>query len=117
MRCLPEAALGREAANKHKKHKKVMPRFNELVRIATLEKHVRDGLVENIEIIEDGEHWSVCVHYNESAEGPKTRFLTSQRKPGPKQYASLVTVWKVLTEHGITRATIKRRTGEKGRQI
>ena len=67
-----------------------MPRINELVRIATLGRHFEQGLVASVEIIDDGERWSVCVHYNERAEGPKTRFLTSQRKPGPKQYASLL---------------------------
>ena len=94
-----------------------MPRIKELVRIATLERHFREGLVERVEIIDDGEHWSVRAHYNERAEGVKTRFLTSQRKPGPKQYASFDTVWKVLTDHGITTATINKVTPEKNRLI
>jgi hypothetical protein len=85
-----------------------MPRIKELVRIATLARHFQDGLVSAVEIIDDGERWSVRVHYNERAEGPKTRFLTSQRKPGPKQYAAFDTVWRVLTEHGITQATIRK---------
>jgi len=91
-----------------------MPRIKELVRIATLERHFREGWVESVEIIDDGERWSVCVHYTERAEGPKTRFLTSQREPGPKQYASFVTVWKVLTDHGITKATIRQNIARKG---
>ena len=91
-----------------------MPRFKELVRIATLAKHFRDGLVENVEIIDDEGTWSVCVHYNEKGEGPKRRFLTSQRKPGPKRYASFVTAWKVLTDHGIRKATIRQRIGRSG---
>ena len=87
-----------------------MPRIKELVRIATLGRHFEQGLVASVEIIDDGEHWSVRVHYNEKAEGPKTRFLTSQRQPGPKQYACFATAWKVLTDHGITTATVNKVT-------
>lgn len=89
-----------------------MPRIKELVRIGTLERHIRDGLVASVEIIDDGERWSVCVHYNEKAEEPKTRFLTSQRKPGPKRYASLGTVWKILIENGLEAARIRKTTAD-----
>ncbi|MGB5830562.1 MAG: hypothetical protein WBG92_01030 [Thiohalocapsa sp.] len=89
------------------------PRLNELVRIATLGRHVEQGLVASFEIIDDGGRWSVRVHDNERAEGPKTRFLTSQRQPGPKHYACISTVWRVLTEHGITTATINKVTRKK----
>jgi len=87
-----------------------MPRFKELVRIATLGRHFRDGLVSAVEIIDDGERWSVCVRYNEAAEGPKKRFLTSQRAPGPKGYANCSTAWKELSEHGILDAKIRKAT-------
>ena len=94
-----------------------MPRIKELVRIATLGRHFEQGLVASVEIIDDGGRWSVRVHYNERAEGPKTRFLTSQRKPGPKQYACFYTVWRVLTEHGITTATINKVTPKNTKRI
>ena len=87
-----------------------MPRIKELVRIATLKRHFQQGLVEIVEIIDDGERWSVCVRYNEQAEGEKMRFLTSVRIAGPRRFSNLTTVWKVLKEHGINRAALRTAT-------
>jgi hypothetical protein len=87
-----------------------MPRIKELVRIATLERHFQHGLVATVEIVDLGGHWSVCVRYNERAEEPRKRFLTSQRLPGPKRFASLSTAWKVLSAHGILNATVRKAT-------
>ena len=94
-----------------------MPRIKELVRIATLERHLEQGLVVAVEIIDDGERWSVCVRYNERAEGAKTRFLTSQRLPGARRFANLSTVWKALSKHGIEATVLRKATAEERRHL
>ena len=48
-----------------------MPRIKELVRTATLERHFREGLVERVEILDDGERWSVCVRYKAFCAQPR----------------------------------------------
>jgi hypothetical protein len=90
-----------------------MPRIKEHVRIGTLGRHVQNGLVSHIEIVDEAEHLSVCVHYNEKAEGVKTRFLTSHKTAGPRHFATLETVWRLLNEHGIDRAILRKSTIEK----
>ena len=94
-----------------------MPRIKELVRIPTLERHFQEGLVSVVEIVDEGGRWSVCVRYNERAEGEKTRFLTSHRTAGPRRFASLTTVWKVLNEHGIVNATLRKATVEEAGEL
>lgn len=89
-----------------------MVRIKELVRIATLARHYKEGIVALIEIIADGEQWSVCVRYNDKAEGEKTRFLTSNRTAGARRFVSLSTVWKILDEHGIDYAVVRKVTPE-----
>ncbi len=92
----------------------LMPRIKELGRVATLERHVRKGLVSHIEIIDDNERLRVCVHYNERAEGEKTRFLTAHKTAGPRRFANLVTVWRFLNEHGIDSVILRKaRAGER----
>ena len=92
-----------------------MPRIKELVRIATLERHYQEGIVAAVEIIEEGGRWGVCVRYNESAEGVKTRFLTTQRIPGPRRFRGLETAWKILEQHGVAQASVRKATAEEGR--
>ena len=94
-----------------------MPRFNDRVRIATLARHFQDGLVSLVEIIDDGERWSVCVHYNEKAEGVKTRFLTTERIPGPRRFVGLETVWNMLSRHGITNASVRNASPEEKKYL
>lgn len=89
-----------------------MPRIKELVRTATLERHFREGLVAGVEVINDGERWSVCVHYNEKADGVKTRFLTTERIAGPRRFAELQTVWNMLSRHGIANASVRNASPE-----
>ena len=89
-----------------------MVRIRELVRIATLARHYKDGIVAVVEIIADGERWSVCVRYNDKAEGEKTRFLTSNRTAGARRFVSLSTIWKVLNEHGIDYIVVRKATPE-----
>ena len=85
-----------------------MPRIKELVRIATLKQHFQQGLVEIVEIIDDGERWSVCVRYNEKAKGVKVRLLTAHQKAGPRRFANLATVWRFLNFHGIEKALLRK---------
>jgi hypothetical protein len=89
-----------------------MPRIKELVRIATLARHFQDGLVSLVEIIDDGERLSVCVHYNEKAEGEKVRFLTAHKKAGPRRFASLATAWRFLNLHGVEKALLRKATDD-----
>ena len=94
-----------------------MPRIKKLVRTATLERHFRDGLVAYVEILDDGERWSVCVHYNEKAEGVKTRFLTTERIPGPRRFSGLETVWNMLSRHGISNASVRNANSEEKKYL
>ncbi len=94
-----------------------MPRIKELVRTATLERHFREGLVERVEVIYDGERWSVCVHYNEKAEGAKTRWLTTERIPGPRRFAGLEAVWSILRRNGITTTGVRDASPEEKQQL
>ncbi len=94
-----------------------MPRIKELVRIATLERHLEQGLVAAVEILDDGERWSVCVRYNERADGEKKRFLTSKRLPGARRFASFSTVWKALNALGIENAVVRKATPEERDQL
>jgi hypothetical protein len=74
-----------------------MPRNKYLVRAATLKRHVRNGLVSHIEILDDGQGMRVRVHYREHADGAKLRLLTTYRGVGARRFASLDTVWRFLT--------------------
>lgn len=89
-----------------------MGRIKELVRIATLARHVKDGLVKAVEVLATDDRWIVCVRYNDEAEGQKTRFLTSYRIAGARQFASLSKTWKVLDEYGIDRIVVRKATPE-----
>jgi len=89
-----------------------MPRIKELVRIATLERHFHEELVESVEVIVDEERWILCVHYNEKAEGPKTRYLTSKRVAGAKRFASFSTVWKLVEACGVENVVVRKATPE-----
>lgn len=89
-----------------------MPRIQHLVLLATLKRHYAEGLVEGVEILNDGIGWIVCVHYRAKARGKKTRFLTSYRNPGPRHFVSLSRVWKILDENGIEQAVVRKANPE-----
>ena len=86
-----------------------MPRNRTLVRAATLERHVRNGLVSHIEILDDGQGMRVRVQYREHADGEKLRLLTTYRGVGARRFASLNTGWRFLTSAlGIHSALIQK---------
>jgi hypothetical protein len=94
-----------------------MPRIKELVRIATLGRHVQAGIVSNVEIIGEDGGWSVRVRYKENARGGKIRFLTSKTTPGPKRYVSLDTVWRIIAKQGISEVTVRAPTATERKDL
>ena len=94
-----------------------MPRIQHLVLLATLKRHYAEGLVVAVEILNDGQGWTVCVHYDEKAHGQKTRFLTSYRKAGARRFASLSRVWKILDGNGIEQVVVRKASPEEATHL
>ncbi len=84
-----------------------MARQKGLVRTRTLKQHARDGLIEKIEIVDDGEKTSIHVHYNEKATGQKMRILTAYRSSGPKTFVSIDSAWKLVKSLDLHEALIR----------
>ena len=90
-----------------------MARQKELVRTRTLKQHARDGLIERIEIVDDGEKTSIHVHYNDKATGQKMRVLTAYRSSGPKAFVSIDSAWKLVKALGLHEAMIREENADR----
>lgn len=84
-----------------------MARQRDLVRVGTLKKHAAEGLIDRIEIVDDGEKTNIHVHYNEKATGQKMRILTAYRSSGPKTFVSIDSAWKLVKSLDLHEALIR----------
>lgn len=84
-----------------------MARNKALVRTGTLKKHAKAGLIERIEILDEGQGVNVRVHYNERARGEKTRRLTAYHIEGPKRFSSIDSAWKLVKSLDLHEAMIR----------
>ena len=90
-----------------------MGRIKGLVRAGTLQRHAQEGLVAGIEVVVFDDGVSLLVRYKESAEGQKTRYLTSLATAGPRKFAKIDTAWRFVAENlDIHRGVLRDATAE-----
>lgn len=83
-----------------------MGRKKELVRLATLKRHGKQGHIAEIHIVDEGDGFALKVYYNASAEGAKVRYLTGSQKPGRRKLSSTDTAWNLVKELDLRNAKI-----------
>ncbi|MGB5830764.1 MAG: hypothetical protein WBG92_02065 [Thiohalocapsa sp.] len=84
-----------------------MGRIKELVRLATLKRHGKQGHIAEIHIVDEGDGFALKVYYHESVEGAKVRYLTGSQKPGRRKLSSTDTAWNLVKELELRKAQIR----------